>query len=177
MKIFIIVGMPAAGKNIARVYAETKGIPYFATGDLVRHEVRRRGLEPDAANTALVSTEMRGKDGLGVTRLALAEAERAAKPIVFIEGMRSWPEISLVRESASVVVVAFIAPRLVRRSRIMERGRSDDSVEAFVERDERELAYGVAVPIALADEYVLNTGSIDNAMDVFGCVVRRESTA
>ena len=52
MKIFIIVGMPAAGKNIARIYAEERGLPYFATGDLVREEVRRRGIEPTPGNMA-----------------------------------------------------------------------------------------------------------------------------
>jgi dephospho-CoA kinase len=29
MKIFVIVGMPAAGKNIARAYAESKGLIYY----------------------------------------------------------------------------------------------------------------------------------------------------
>ena len=44
MIIFIIVGMPAAGKNIAREYAEKYNIPYFATGDIVREEVKKQGL-------------------------------------------------------------------------------------------------------------------------------------
>jgi dephospho-CoA kinase len=43
MHLFVVVGMPAAGKNIARLYAESKGIPYFASGDAVRAEVKRRG--------------------------------------------------------------------------------------------------------------------------------------
>jgi dephospho-CoA kinase len=67
MHLFVVVGMPAAGKNIARLYAESKGIPYFASGDAVRAEVKRRGLTPDAENMAAVSTAMRGEDGLGVT--------------------------------------------------------------------------------------------------------------
>ena len=41
MKIFVIVGMPASGKNIARSFAESKKIPYFATGDIVRDEVKK----------------------------------------------------------------------------------------------------------------------------------------
>ncbi len=42
MKCFIIVGMPAAGKDIARQVARTRGVPYFATGDIVRAEAARR---------------------------------------------------------------------------------------------------------------------------------------
>src|SRR4030042_3537176 len=93
MIIFIIVGMPASGKNIARVYAESKPIPYFATGDLVRAEVKKRGLDPTPENTGRVSTELRGEDGLGVPRLALAHALRSGHPAVFMEGMRLWPRV------------------------------------------------------------------------------------
>jgi hypothetical protein len=39
MKLFVIVGMPAADKNMARTYAESKGFVYYATGDIVRTEV------------------------------------------------------------------------------------------------------------------------------------------
>ena len=173
MKIFIIVGMPASGKNVARQYADSKGLPYFATGDLVRREVSRMGLEPNAPNMARVSTDLRGKDGLGVTRLALSTALGTRSPVVFLEGMRSWPEIELIREDAEAVVVAFLAPREVRLRRILSRGRSDDSPDHFQERDLREIQYGTAVPIALADEYILNTGGIDEARTALEEIVAR----
>jgi dephospho-CoA kinase len=173
MKIFIIVGMPASGKNLARQYADSKGLPYFATGDLVRREVSRMGLEPNAPNMARVSTELRGKDGLGVTRLALSTALEARSPVVFLEGMRSWPEIELIRGDAEAVVVAFLAPRKVRLGRILSRGRSDDSPDQFQERDLREIHYGTAVPLALADEYILNTGGIEEARKELEEIVRR----
>jgi dephospho-CoA kinase len=172
MVIFIIVGMPAAGKNIARIYAEAKGLPYYATGDLVRAEVRRRGIGADAGQVAAVSTELRGEDGMGVTRMALAAALAEKGPLVFLEGMRSWPEIELIRKSAACQVVAFLAPRRTRRERIAARGREDDSVGAFDQRDRREIDYGTAVPVALADHYILNTGSIDDALSALDRIVR-----
>jgi dephospho-CoA kinase len=171
MKIFVIVGMPAAGKNIGRIYAESKGYPYYATGDLVRAEVRRRGFEADAVHMAAVSTELRGDDGMGVTRIALETALREESPVVFLEGMRSWPEIELIRQKADCVVVAFLAPKPLRLTRIAVRGRADDSVQAFDERDRREIDYGTAVPIALADGYILNTGTMEEAIrDMDGIV-------
>lgn len=171
MKIFVIVGMPASGKNIARIYAESKGHPYFATGDLVRAEVRRRGFEADAVHMAAVSTELRGEDGMGVTRIALDAALTEEGPVVFLEGMRSWPEIELIRQKADCFVVAFLAPRSLRMKRIAERGRADDSVHAFDARDRREIDYGAAVPIALADGYILNTGTMEQALDDLGRIV------
>ncbi|OPZ58390.1 MAG: hypothetical protein BWY88_01054 [Synergistetes bacterium ADurb.Bin520] len=164
MHLFVVVGMPAAGKNIARLYAESKGIPYFASGDAVRAEVKRRGLTPDAENMAAVSTAMRGEDGLGVTRQVLAAALASGREAVFLEGMRSWPEIELIRREAPCSVVAFLAPRGLRRDRVVARGRSDDDPDAFHARDQREIDYGTAIPIALADAYILNTATMDDAL-------------
>lgn len=172
MKMFIVVGMPASGKNIARSYAESRSLPYFATGDVVRAEVRCRGLEPNPENTAAVSTEMRGNDGMGVTRKVLQTAAEAGKEMVFLEGMRSWPEIELIRKEADCTVIAFLAPRQIRRSRVLSRGRPDDAPDAFEERDAREIAYGAATPIALADAYILNTGTMEEALEAFDGIVR-----
>ncbi|MGV8058139.1 MAG: AAA family ATPase [Smithellaceae bacterium] len=173
MKIFVVVGMPASGKNIARVYAEARDIPYFATGDLVRNEVRKRGLESDAVAAAAVSTELRGADGLGVTRLALAAAIASGADILFMEGMRSQPEIDLIRSGAECVVIAFLAPRKLRLQRIISRQRPDDSPQLFDGRDRREIEYGTAIPIVLADEYILNTGTPEEAIGQIDQIIRR----
>jgi dephospho-CoA kinase len=177
MKCFIIIGMPAAGKDIARQFARAKGYPYFATGDIVRAEAARRNVSPDAESMARLSTELRGSDGLGVTRLALKTAVETGAPVVFLEGIRSKQEIDLIGAQAETVVVAFLAPKSLRRARVLSRGRSDDSAEAFDGRDRREIDYGLATPIALADEYVLNTGTVDEALAAFGEIIDRHTAA
>ena len=171
MHIFVIVGMPASGKNIARDDARAKGFPYFSTGDIVRQEVFRQGLTPDATTMARISDLLRGPDGQGVTRAALTRARATLSEFVFLEGMRSWGEIELIRAEAPVVVLAFLAPPHVRKARMLDRGRSDDSVQAFASRDAREIAYGASVPIALADEYVLNTGTPEAAWERMDAII------
>jgi dephospho-CoA kinase len=175
VRVFIVVGMPASGKNIARDYAESKSIAYFATGDLVREEIARLGLDPSPDNMAAVSNRLRGADGLGVTRIALTAALASGKGAVFMEGMRSWPEIEIIAAQTDCTVIAFLAPRRTRLERIVSRGRSDDSAEAFAARDQREIDYGASVPIALADEYVLNTGSMKDAMAAIDAIVGKYS--
>ncbi len=176
MTLFVVVGMPASGKNIARTYADSHGISYVATGDVVRQEVAARGLIANAENTAAISTELRGSDGMGVTRRALSSVLQMNKSVVFMEGMRSWPEIELIRERSTCIVIAFLAPRETRLKRIVSRGRADDSVDAFDERDMREIAYGTAIPIALADAYVLNTAAMDQALADLDAIVKNYST-
>jgi dephospho-CoA kinase len=175
VKCFIIIGMPAAGKDIARQVARAKGYPYFATGDIVRAEAARRGVSPDADSMAKLSTELRGNDGLGVTRLALKTAVHSGEPVVFMEGIRSKQEIDLIGAQSETVVVAFLAPRSIRKARVLSRGRPDDSAAAFDGRDRREIDYGLAVPIALADEYILNTGTVGEALDAFGEIIDRHA--
>lgn len=175
MKIFVIVGMPAAGKNIARAYAESHGLIYYATGDIVRAEVKKRSVEANAGNTAKISDELRGKDGMGVTRLALEKVLKSGAAVGFLEGMRSWPEIELIKKKADGVVVAFLAPRSLRLKRIVERGRSDDLPQVFDERDQREISYGTAIPIALADAYLLNTGTMDDTIRELDAIVKKET--
>jgi dephospho-CoA kinase len=177
MKCFIIIGMPAAGKDIARQFARLQGLPYFATGDIVRAEASRRGVSPDADSMARLSTELRGSDGLGVTRLALSTAVASGSAVVFMEGIRSKQEIDLIGVQAETVVVAFLAPRSMRKARVLSRGRSDDSAAAFDGRDRREIDYGLSIPIALADEYVLNTGKTEEALAAFSGIIERQTAA
>ena len=118
-----------------------------------------------------VSTELRGDDGMGVTRIALDTVAAVGGPVVFLEGMRSWPEIELIRHKADCTVVAFLAPKSLRLMRIMSRGREDDSSPGFDKRDWREIDYGTAVPIALADEYILNNGSMEDAISELDRIV------
>ncbi len=174
MKIFIIVGMPAAGKNVARLYAGARDIVYYSTGDIVRAEVKIRGLEVDAKTTSEVSDDMRGEDGMGVTRLALEEILKTGAEMGFLEGMRSWQEIELIREKADGIVVAVLAPRGLRLNRVCSRGRADDSPADFDERDKREIVYGTAIPVALADAYILNTSSMDEAINQLDAIVQQE---
>ena len=171
MKIFIITGMPAAGKNIAAQYAREHKYPLFSTGDFVREEIRKRGVSGDPEVSAKVSTEMRGNDGLGVTRLAVAEALKTKSDVVFLEGIRSWPEVEWIRSQADCTLVAVVAPRAIRLNRVRQRGREDDSVEHFSLRDQREIEYGVAVCIALADAYVLNNGTLEDALSRLDSII------
>lgn len=171
MKIFIVTGMPASGKNMAARFAHDHRYPYFSTGDLVRAEISRRGLTADPETSARISTEMRGDDGLGVTKRAVTEALSQSAEIVFIEGIRSWPEVQWIRSRTPCCVIAVVAPRDIRLERVKKRGREDDSVDHFAMRDRREIEYGVALCIALADAYVVNDGKLEDAERQLAAIV------
>jgi len=62
-----------------------------------------------------------------------------------------------------VSVVAVHASPRTRYERLISRGRSDDpkNWEDFAERDLRELSVGIGNVIALAEEMLVNEGSVD----------------
>ena len=60
------------------------------------------------------------------------------------------------------MLLAVLASGNVRLNRVKHRGRADDSVQHFNERDRREIEYGVAVCIALADACVLKDCAMDD---------------
>lgn len=173
MKLIVVTGMPASGKNVVAQYAGTKQYPHFSTGDFVRAEILKRGCKGDPESSAKISTELRGADGLGVTRMAIEEALRREADIVFLEGVRSWPEVQLIRSKLDCTLVAVVAPRRIRLNRVRQRGREDDSVQYFDNRDQREIDYGVAVCIALADAYILNDGTMDEALGQLDEIVKK----
>jgi dephospho-CoA kinase len=173
MKIIVIIGMPASGKDNARKYAEAKLYPYISTGDIIRAEVKKRGLAGNPDNMAKLSEELRGKDGIGVTQIVLSVALDKNADLVFLEGMRSWKEIELIKNNSECLILAIIAPRAIRLARVQQRGREDDSVEYFAKRDWREINYGLAACIALADDYVLNTGTIEEAFISIDEIVKK----
>ena len=172
-KVLVVVGMPASGKNIARDCSGAMRIPYLSTGDLVREECRNRGLEPDADNCGAVSDELRGIDPAELTHRLITAVESRFKdePLVVLEGMRSWEEIESLKCRFQVTLCAFILPRSERRARMAARGRPEDDPSRFDERDLREIRYGASAPIALADHYVLNEGSVEDSTRRFARII------
>lgn len=159
MLIVAITGMPGAGKSTAGKALQAKGFRRIVMGDVVRDETRRRGLEPDEANTGKVMLELRGKYGPGaVAEACLESLDGAGGDVVVVDGVRSYAEVEVFKRAGSVKLLAVTASPGRRFKLLTERARSDapSSRTSFDNRDGRELAVGVGGAIALADETLSN---------------------
>lgn len=165
VRVLVAVGMPGSGKSLARECASEMGIKNLSTGDLVREECGKRGLEPTGPNCKMISDELRGIDPSELTNRLIKKVleEMSEENMVVLEGMRSWEEILSLREHFHAEVLAFILPMRDRDERRGSRGRPEDDPALFRERDWSEIEYGTSVPIAMADHYVLNTGTLDES--------------
>ncbi|MDA4130228.1 MAG: AAA family ATPase [Thaumarchaeota archaeon] len=163
--VVCVTGMPGAGKSAASEISAGLGFEVFRMGDDVRMEAERRNLPPTDENLGAIMLQLRQSGGpVAIARLCEQRIEKNSKShYVLIDGIRNMNEFLEFKKLGTAVLVSIHASPERRYKFLRERGRSDSpgSFEAFDGRDRRELSVGIGEAIALADEIVTNSGSIE----------------
>ena len=157
--IVCLTGMPGAGKSTIAEGLKSKGYEIINMGNAVRNEAKKRNLEPTGPNLGKLMLELREKNGPGaVAELVKPQIENSSSEVIIIDGIRSSPEIEVLRKYGTVKLLAIHASTETRFDFLQQRGRSDDpkTKENFEERDDRELGVGISNPIALSDDAISN---------------------
>jgi dephospho-CoA kinase len=161
--VIAVTGMPGSGKEELVKIAILEGIKVVRMGDVVRAEVKNRGLELSDNNIGRIATDERERYGYGVW------AERTISlvkdDVVLIDGIRGEAELEVFKMAfgGDMVVVGVHASPKIRYKRIKERMRKDATMtwEAFCERDARELGWGIDNAMALCDHMIVNDGTLE----------------
>ena len=158
--IVCLTGMPGAGKSTIASSLKEKGFPVITMGDAVREEAKRQNLEPTDCNLGTLMLKLRTELGPGaIAHLILRKMEKDTnRKIVIIDGIRSMPEVDILKSVGYVKLLAIHASTNTRFIYTKERARPDcpSSIQDFVVRDKRELTVGISEAIALADETLSN---------------------
>jgi dephospho-CoA kinase len=158
--IVCLTGMPGAGKSTIAFSLKEKGFPVITMGDAVREEAKRQNLEPTDCNLGTLMLKLRTELGPGaIAHLILRKMEKDTdRKIVIIDGIRSMPEVDILKSVGYVKLLAIHASTNTRFIYTKERARFDSpsSIQDFVVRDKRELTVGISEAIALADETLSN---------------------
>ena len=121
-------------------------------------------------NLGAVMLQLRQSGGpVAIARLCEQRIEKNSKAsCVLIDGIRNMNEFLEFKKLGSAVLVSIHASPERRFKFLKSRGRSDSpaSFESFEARDRRELSVGIGEAIALADEVVINSGSVDELMRI-----------
>lgn len=184
MRVVGFTGMPGSGKSEAMEVAKARGHPVVRMGDLIWEEVERQGLPRDAAHVGKVANAMRESHGKDVWARRTAERVRkvaAGQRLVLIDGVRSHEEVETLRRELGhdFLLVAIHTDPDHRFQRMAARGRADDSKDVAMlrVRDEREMGWGIARTIALADEMLVNDGTLDQFRAKVGALLDRVARA
>jgi len=161
MRAIIVTGMPGAGKEELLQVAGSMGLPFVRMGDMVREAYAASGKVSEMSLGEYASSQ-RAEFGKDVW--ARRSMERMSGDVFLVDGCRSMDEVSSFRSLADTVIIAVHAPPSLRYARLVSRGREDaprDESE-FLERDRREVGWGIAEVIALADVMLVNDSSLED---------------
>jgi dephospho-CoA kinase len=142
--LILIVGMPGSGKSFAasiiRKHFHAKD---FKTGDVIREEIRRRGLKYNPENDKKMRIWFHsGREHLIVERLW--KKVRLCKGIVVIDGLRSPKEVALLKKlyKGKIVLIKIKSSFNVRARRSVKRARFGklETEKYLRERDKSEMS-------------------------------------
>lgn len=170
VKILAIVGMSGSGKSVAVNHLADKGYPKVYFGGMIYKEMEKRGIERTEDGESEkkfreMIRETEGKDW--VVKQVIAETKdliAAGQKRIVLDGVYSWTEYKALRHEfpKNLYFVAIVVDKKLRYKRVAVRpGRAFDAA-AIRERDRSEIEnLEKGGPIAAADYYVLNNGTID----------------
>jgi dephospho-CoA kinase len=165
MKVIGVVGLPASGKGEFSRIARAMGIPVVVMGDVVRDKVARDGLPVTDRNLGETAGNLRKERGMAaIAELCIPEIERAAAPVVLVDGIRGDAEVDLFASRfPGFILVGVDAPFKARLARLSSRGREDDRLDSaeLKERDRREVSWGLGRALARADMLIHNSRGLE----------------
>lgn len=163
-----LTGRNAAGKGAAGEFLKTKGFAFFSLSDVIREEVRSRGLEPTRDNLIATGRELRARHGTGYLAEKIMERLEPGQNYV-VDSFRHEDEVAVFRKASEFHLFAIQATPEVRFERIKARGRENDpkTYEQFMALEKMESTslqaegQNLSATEALADHAIPNNGSRD----------------
>ena len=169
VKLLAVVGMSGSGKSVVVDHLTEKGIPKVYFGGMIYKEMERRGIErtPDGESEKHFREMIRETEGKDwVVRQVIEETKgliAAGQKRVVLDGLYSWTEYKALKHEfpGELTVLAVVVPKGLRHKRVAKRPDRPFNAEQIQERDRSEIEnLEKGGPIAMADYYVLNDGSV-----------------
>ena len=161
--------MPGAGKSVCVEYLKNKGVPSVYFGGITLDEVKRRGMDVNAASEKFVREDIRAKEGAGAYAVRIIQQIEdlfdQGNNYVVVDGLYSWTEYKIFKGSFgdNAIIIAVVAPRNFRHKRLATRAdrpltEADASARDYAEIENIEKGG----PIANADYFLANSSSVED---------------
>jgi len=168
LKILAIVGLTGSGKSTAVENFSDKGHPKVYFGGVILNAMDEAGIEHTAENERAFREAFRAKNGKDAVALAIVDQihhlAEAGQHRIIADGIYTWTEYKVLKKEfpAELTLIAVVTPRHLRYDRLAKRLiRPLTSTEAH-DRDVAEIEnLEKGGPIAIADHYVINEGSVE----------------
>lgn len=164
-KIVAIVGMCGSGKSIASKYLEDLGYKNVYFGGVTMEKLKENGLDVTPENEKMMRESLRKELGMGAYAKVLLPKilELSKESDVVLDGLYSWSELKILKDEFDLVTIAIVCDKNIRYDRLSKRDIRPFNNEEAKKRDITEIEnIEKAGPIAYADYYIFNNGSLDN---------------
>ena len=169
-KIIAIVGMCGSGKSVASEYLENElGYKKVYFGGVTMKKLQEANLEVNPENEKMMREKLRKELGMGAyAKVLLPEIKELAKEHnVVLDGLYSWTEYNILTEEIpELKLISIVADKNIRYERLTTREIRPLTNEEAKKRDLSEIEnIEKAPPIAYADYYILNNGSLEDYIE------------
>ena len=176
-KLIAIVGMSGSGKSVATKYLEDKGFNKIYFGGVILDHMKKNNVEITPENEKKYRESLRKKHGMGVVATLLLDDIKASleQNDTVLDGLYSWDEyIILKKEFPELNMVSIICDKQLRYERISKRLDRPFNEAEIIKRDISEIEnLAKGGPIAYADYYVVNNGSLDQYIENIEKVIQK----
>ncbi len=166
MLVIGFVGCPGSGKSEATAAAREHGFDVVSMGDVVRAYMREHGIELSEQNVGDTANTLREHNGMdAVARMCIPAIHSSKSAKIVIDGIRGIAEVKTFKKEFDnqFKLIGIISSPETRFKRVCNRNRLDDvrDLNAFIQKDRRELAWGLKDALEAADYCISNEGDID----------------
>ena len=168
LKIIAFVGLAGSGKSTAVEYFTQKGYPKVYFGGVIYQAMADAGIERTAAVEQKFREDIREKEGKDFVANKIIEQiqhlANSGQHRIIADGLYTWTEFKVLKKAfpGELTLVAIVTPRSLRYHRLSQRAERPYTATEAHERDITEIEHlEKGGPIAIADHYVLNEGSVE----------------
>ncbi len=177
-KIIAVVGMCGSGKSIASDMLVEKGFQKVYFGGVTLDKLKEKGLEVTPENEKMMREKLREDLGMGAfAKILLPKIQELAQDSdVVLDGLYSWDEYKILNEELGkeMKTIAIIADKKIRYRRLSEREIRPLTRKEAKERDLAEIEnIAKAPPIAYADYFILNNGTLEEYKDRLEMIIKQ----
>ena len=175
-----LTGRNASGKGEAAEFLKSKGFFYYSLSDVIREEIKQRGLELTRENLIATGRELRSRFGNGYLAEQILKRIDSDKNYV-VDSIRHPDEVTTFRSLPRFYLLAITATPEVRFDRIKKRGRESDPIdlEEFIRLEQREAVrktdegQDLDATAAEADFTIGNNDDLADLKDKVGALTQR----
>lgn len=167
IKVLGVVGMSGSGKSAVADYLADQGWPKIYMGGMILQEMHNAGVDITPENEERFRVETREREGGEFMARRVSEEVRrlldAGQKQIVIDGLYSWAEYRVLKREfpTNFHVLAVVVDKNVRHHRVAGRAVRAFDAEEINRRDISEIEeLQKGGPIAMADYYVMNDGSL-----------------